>query len=51
MTIPAHLRAFADLEGDVLVLGAIDRVELWNPQRWETTVGPAERQLTEGEDG
>ena len=51
MAIPAHLRAFAALESDVLVLGAIDRVELWNSQRWEETVGPAEQQLTEGVDG
>ena len=42
---------FAALESDVLVLGAIDRVELWNSQRWEETVGPAEQQLTEGVDG
>jgi MraZ protein len=50
MMIPAHLRMFAALEGDVLVIGAIDRVELWSPRRWEEKVGPAEQRLTEGAD-
>ena len=31
MPIPAHLRTFAQLDAEVLVHGAIDRVELWNP--------------------
>ena len=50
MMIPARLRAYAALEGDVLVLGAIDRIELWNPARWEEKVGPEEQRLTEGAD-
>lgn len=50
MMIPARLRGFAALESDVLVLGAIDRVELWNPERWEEKVGPEEQRLTEGAD-
>ncbi len=51
MAIPSHLRAFAGLEGDVLVHGAIDRVELWNPTSWEQKVQPEEQRLTEGDDG
>ncbi len=54
MPIPGYLREFARLEGPapgggapVLVLGAIDRVELWNPSVWEEMVLPSERQLTE----
>jgi MraZ protein len=50
MAIPAHLREFAGLDGDVLVHGAIDRVELWNPVMWDQRVKPMERRLTEGED-
>ena len=50
MAIPAHLREFAGLDGDVLVHGAIDRVELWNPGAWDQRVKPMERRLTEGED-
>ena len=47
MAIPAHLREFAGLEGDVLVHGAIDRVELWSPAVWEERVRPDERWLLE----
>ena len=50
MPIPLHLRQFAALEGDVLVHGAIDRVELWNPVNWEQKVQPEEARLTEGAD-
>ena len=49
MPIPAHLREFATLEGDVLVHGSIDRVELWNPAAWEERVRPDERWLLEDE--
>jgi MraZ protein len=47
MAIPAHLREFASLDGDVLVCGAIDRVELWNPAVWRERVAPAERWFLE----
>lgn len=40
--IPPSARAFADLGSDVLIIGAIDRIELWNPQRFESRVAPAE---------
>jgi MraZ protein len=48
MAIPSHLRDFAGLDGDVLVHGAIDRVELWNPGVWDQRVKPMEQRLTEG---
>lgn len=32
--LPPTLRAFADLQGEVVWAGAIDRVELWNAERW-----------------
>lgn len=35
ITLPAPLRAFAGLDHDVVVLGAGDRVEVWEPGRWE----------------
>jgi MraZ protein len=50
MVIPARLRTYAGLEADVLVLGAIDRIELWDPERWDEKVGPEESRLTEGMD-
>ncbi len=51
MAIPSHLREFAGLVGEVLVLGAIDRVELWNRETWDEKVLPEEERLTQGDDG
>lgn len=34
MAIPQQLRTYAGLEQEVLVIGAINRVELWSPERW-----------------
>jgi len=33
--IPANLREYAGLERDVVVIGVRDRLEIWNPQRWQ----------------
>jgi MraZ protein len=43
--IPPYLVAYAGLEGSVLVVGALDRVELWSPARWEAVVAPSEHAL------
>ena len=48
MAIAPYLREFAQLTGDVLVHGAMDRVELWNPEIWEEKVRPSEAALVEG---
>jgi MraZ protein len=50
MAIPAHLRSFAGLENEVLVHGAIDRVELWHPPAWAERVLPEQSWLLD-EDG
>jgi MraZ protein len=50
MPIPPHLRDFASLAGEVLVHGAIDRIELWSPEVWQQRVVPEERWLLEGDD-
>lgn len=34
--VPAGLREFARLEGEAVVVGARDHIELWNPDRWVT---------------
>lgn len=47
MPIPSHLRDFAGLDGDVLVHGAIDRVELWSPLAWSERVAPEAQWLLE----
>jgi MraZ protein len=33
--IPAHLREYAQLEGETVVLGAQTRLELWAPKVWD----------------
>ena len=48
MAIPPYLRDTAQLTGEVLITGNIDRVELWNPQVWAEKVGPSEQALIEG---
>jgi MraZ protein len=50
MAIPTHLRTFAGLESDVLVHGAIDRVELWSPSAWAERVLPEESWLLSEDD-
>lgn len=41
MPIPANLRSYAGLEQEVLILGMINRVELWAPGSWATKQGSA----------
>jgi MraZ protein len=50
MAIPPYLREFATLESEVLVNGAIDRIELWNPRVWSERVVPDERWFFEDEE-
>jgi MraZ protein len=47
MPIPAYLRNFAQLSSEVLVIGAIDRIELWDPAVWREKVLPSEQQLVD----
>ena len=35
ITIPPHLRTYAALEKDCVVVGAINRVEVWDATAWE----------------
>jgi MraZ protein len=36
--IPERLKAAAELEDEVLIVGALDRVELWNPRVFDEVV-------------
>lgn len=36
--IPATLRSMAELDGQALLVGAISKVEIWNPARFEEAV-------------
>lgn len=35
LTIPQSLRTYAHLERDIVVIGALNRVEVWNASLWE----------------
>lgn len=34
--IPPHLRAFAEIEKEVVILGVSDRIEIWSKSRWDS---------------
>jgi len=34
--IPPRLREYADLDGEVVVAGLNDHIEIWNPQAWSS---------------
>lgn len=36
LSIPPALRAYAGLSKDIVVVGAIDRIEVWDREAWET---------------
>ncbi|MDQ6839347.1 MAG: hypothetical protein M3137_13730 [Actinomycetota bacterium] len=48
VAVPRPLQDFAGLDRAVLVMGALDRIELWNPALWEVEVKPAERSFMGG---
>lgn len=35
VTIPIPLREYAGLDKEIVVVGAMDRLEIWNPQAWQ----------------
>jgi MraZ protein len=45
ITVPQRLRDFAHLERDVVVIGAIDRIEIWDAGRWGDQSGMADDSL------
>jgi transcriptional regulator MraZ len=42
LTIPATLRNFARINGDLIIVGMYDHLELWSPQNWRKVVANAE---------
>ena len=45
--IPQFLRAYAQLETDVVVVGLADRIEVWSKAQWERERAEAERDSAE----
>jgi MraZ protein len=48
--LPSAIRDYGQLTGDVLVVGAIDHVELWNPSTYAEKVNAAEEIFKQGSD-
>jgi len=48
--LPQLLRTWADLGDDVLVLGVMDRVEIWSPEKYMAKAAEANLQLLDGAD-
>jgi MraZ protein len=53
VAIPTWLRTYAGLEEgeEVLIMGAIERVELWRRVEWETRIQPSEDEIANPPDG
>ncbi len=47
IVIPQYLRTYAELEGEVVVAGLLNRVEIWSNVNWETERASAESQSSE----
>jgi MraZ protein len=45
--IPSHLRTYAGLDKDCVVVGAINRVEVWDAGAWEAYAGEKESAFAE----
>lgn len=47
ITIPQRLREFAHLERDAVVVGALERIEIWDAARWQEVSATADESLTD----
>jgi MraZ protein len=47
ITLPANLRSYAGLDRDVAVIGAGQRVEIWDAAAWETYLAEQEQAFAE----
>ena len=47
ITIPPMLREYAALSKDVVVIGVMNRVEIWDPARWEEYADAGEAAFSE----
>ena len=47
ISVPGHLRGFAGIERDCIVIGALDHGEIWSPDRWQQLKAEAAGSLDE----
>lgn len=45
IVLPQRLREFAGLQREVVVIGALDRIEIWDAARWSELAGTADQSL------
>ncbi len=50
VAIPAHLRSYAGLSKDCVVIGASSRVEIWDSAAWEQYLAQSDESFAELED-
>ncbi len=50
ITIPPHLREYAGLSRDCVVIGASTRVEIWDSQAWDTYLAESEEAFSDIEE-
>jgi MraZ protein len=46
--LPASIREYGQLDGDVLIVGSLDHIELWDPTIYDQKVNPAEAIFKQG---
>ncbi|CAM3186117.1 division/cell wall cluster transcriptional repressor MraZ [Stackebrandtia soli] len=51
VTIPVHLREYADLDRDLVVIGASTRVEVWDANSWSEYLSASEDAFADVEEG
>ena len=51
ITIPMHLREYAGLDRDLVVIGASTRVEIWDRQAWDAYLAESEEGFAGIEEG
>lgn len=51
ITIPPPLRQYADLDRELVVIGASNRVEIWDHQAWESYLADSEESFADIEEG
>ncbi len=47
ISIPSVLREYASLDKDVMVIGAMNRIEIWDPTSWATYSEEQEQKFSE----
>ena len=43
--LPANLKTHADLKKDVVLAGVLDRIEIWDKERWEANNADGEEDM------